>query len=47
MSIYFYKYMYLYSILMIISKKLDRLDLEIHEIGYEKHLTIDRDVAYH
>jgi hypothetical protein len=33
-SIHSYKYMYIYSISMIIFKKLSRLDLEIHKIDH-------------
>jgi hypothetical protein len=28
-------------------KLLGRLDLEIHEVGHQKRLTVDKDVAYH
>jgi hypothetical protein len=33
MSIYIYKYTYIYPILMSTYKKLNRLNLEIHEVG--------------
>jgi hypothetical protein len=32
---------------MNIFERLSRLDLEIHEIGHQECLTVDRDVAFH
>jgi hypothetical protein len=37
MIIYLYKYMYIYSTPMNTSKKLSRLDLEIHKFDHLKH----------
>jgi hypothetical protein len=31
---------------MITSEKLSRLDLEIHEIGHQKHIAVDRDANF-
>jgi hypothetical protein len=45
MSIYFYKYMYIYPISMNISERLSRFDFEIHEVGHQERLTVDRDVT--
>jgi hypothetical protein len=47
MSIYFYKYMYIYLTSMNISERLSRFDFEIHEVGHQERLTIDRDVTSH
>jgi hypothetical protein len=45
MSIYPYQYMYAHLILMSTSEKLSQLDLEIHEVGHQERLIIDRNVA--
>jgi hypothetical protein len=29
------------------SERLNRLDFEIHEVGHQERLTVDRDVASH
>jgi hypothetical protein len=42
---YPYKYMYVYPILMNTFKRLSRFDIEIHEVGHQKRLTVDRDVT--
>jgi hypothetical protein len=47
MSIYFYKYMYIYLTSMNISERLSRFDFEIHEVGHQERFTIDRDVTSH
>jgi hypothetical protein len=47
MSTHLYEYMHTHSILMITSERLSRLDLEIHEVGHQKRLAVDGDVASH
>jgi hypothetical protein len=42
-----YEYMHAQLTLMSILKKLDRLDLEIHEVGHQECFTIDKDVISH
>jgi hypothetical protein len=39
-----YEYIYVQSITMNTSEKLSRLDLEIHKIGYQEQLAVNRDV---
>jgi hypothetical protein len=46
MSIHPYEYTRTHPTLMSTSERLDRLDLEIHEVGHQEHLTIDEDVIY-
>jgi hypothetical protein len=46
-SIHSYKYTYAHPTSTSISEKLSRLDLEIHEVGHQEHLTVDRDIASH
>jgi hypothetical protein len=41
MSTHPYEHMYTYPIIMSISKRLSRFNLEIHKIGHEERLTID------
>jgi hypothetical protein len=45
MSIHPYEYMHAHSITMSTSERLNRLDLEIHEVGHQDRLAIDGDVA--
>jgi hypothetical protein len=47
MITYPYKYIYVHSILMNIFKRLSRFDIEIHEVGHQKRLTVDKDVTFH
>jgi hypothetical protein len=47
MSIHLYEHMYAHHIPMSISKRLSRLDLQIHKIGHQEHITVDRDVVSH
>jgi hypothetical protein len=45
MSIYLYEHTY--YIFMSISERLSKLDLKIHEVGYQECLVIDEDVVFH
>jgi hypothetical protein len=47
MSTHLYEYMYIYHTFMSISERLNRLDLEIHEVGHQEHLAVDGDVTSH
>jgi hypothetical protein len=47
MSTHSYKYTHTHSILMITSERLSRIDLEIHEVGHQKRLTVNRDIVFH
>jgi hypothetical protein len=47
MNTHSYKYMYAHPNHMSISKKLSRFNLEIYEIGHQKHLTVNRNIASH
>jgi hypothetical protein len=38
---------YAHTTSMSTFKKLSQLDLEIHEVGHQEHLTIDGDVTSH
>jgi hypothetical protein len=40
-----YEYTYAHFTPMNISERLIRLDLEIHEVGHQKHLDVDGDIA--
>jgi hypothetical protein len=44
-STHSYEHTYTHSIPMSISERLRRLDFEIHEVGYQKRLAVDGDVA--
>jgi hypothetical protein len=46
MITHFYKYIYIYTIFMITSKKLSRLDLEIHKVGHQERTAVDRDANF-
>jgi hypothetical protein len=41
------EHMYAYPIPMSTSKRLNRLDLKIHEVDHQERLTVDGDVASH
>jgi hypothetical protein len=45
MSIHPYKYMHTHPITMNTSKRLSRIDLEIHKVGHQERLTVDEDVV--
>jgi hypothetical protein len=45
MSTHHYEHMHIHHTPMSNSGRLSRLDLEIHEVGHQKRLTVDRDVA--
>jgi hypothetical protein len=47
MSTYSYKHMHTHSIFMSASERLSRLDLEIHEVGHQECIAVDRDVTSH
>jgi hypothetical protein len=47
MSTHLYKYTHTQSTPMSISERLSRLNLEIHEIGYQECLVVNGDVASH
>jgi hypothetical protein len=47
MSTHPYKYTYTHPTPISISKRLSRLDLEIHEVGHQERLAIDGDVVSH
>jgi hypothetical protein len=42
-----YKYTYTDSTYMSTFELLGQLDLKIHEVGHQKRLAVDRDIAYH
>jgi hypothetical protein len=44
-SIHLYEYTHTHPTRMTTFKRLSRLDLEIHEVGYQERLTVNRDVA--
>jgi hypothetical protein len=46
-SIYHYKHTYVHPTSMITSRRLSRFYLKIYEVGQQKHLTIDGNVACH
>jgi hypothetical protein len=35
------------SVIKSTSERLSRFDLEIHEVGHQEHLAVDKDVAFH
>jgi hypothetical protein len=45
MIAYLYKHTHAHSTYMSIAKRLSQSDLEIHEVGHQKHIAVDRDVA--
>jgi hypothetical protein len=47
MIIHFYKHTHIHFILMSNYKKLNRLDLNIYEVGHQERVTVDGDVASH
>jgi hypothetical protein len=47
MSTYLYEHMYAHSIFISTSERLNRLDLEIHEVGQQERLAVDRDITSH
>jgi hypothetical protein len=47
MNIHIYKYTYTYHILMSTFEILSRFDIEIHEVGHQKRLAINRDIVSH
>jgi hypothetical protein len=47
MSTHIYEYIYTHTISISISERLKRLDLEIYEVGHQKRLTVDGDIASH
>jgi hypothetical protein len=44
-QLYKHKHMYAHPISISISEILSRLDLEIHEVGHQEHLAVNRNVA--
>jgi hypothetical protein len=46
-QLYKYKHMYAHPTSISISEILSRLDLEIHEVGHQEHLAVNRNVASH
>jgi hypothetical protein len=42
-----YEYVHAHPTHIITSEILSRLDLEIHEVGHQEHLTVDGDVVSH
>jgi hypothetical protein len=44
-QLYKHKHMYAHPISISISEILSRLDLEIHEVGHQEHLVVNRNVA--
>jgi hypothetical protein len=42
-----YKHTHVHLTLMSTSKRLSRLDLEIHEVGHQERLAVDGDIASH
>jgi hypothetical protein len=47
MRIHSYKHTHTYPTSMSTSERLSRLDLEIHKVGHQEHLTVVGDVASH
>jgi hypothetical protein len=47
MSTHLYEYMYVHSTPMSTFKRLNRFDLEIHEVGHQERVTVDGDVTSH
>jgi hypothetical protein len=47
MSIHSYEHIHVYTIPMSTSERLNRLDLEIHEVDHKEWLVVDGDVASH
>jgi hypothetical protein len=47
MSTHQYEYTHVHPTPISTSKRLSRLDLEIHEVGHQERLTVDEDVASH
>jgi hypothetical protein len=47
MSIYLYEHTYAYPISMSIFKRLNRLDLEIHEVSHQECIAINGYVIFH
>jgi hypothetical protein len=45
MITYLYKHIHAHPTYMSISERLSRSDLEIYEVGHQKHIAVDRDVA--
>jgi hypothetical protein len=45
MSTHLYEHMYAYPIPMSISKRLSRLDIEIHKVDHQERIAVDRGVA--
>jgi hypothetical protein len=39
--------MHVHSISMSTFKRLSRLDLEIHEVGHQEHIAVDKNVVSH
>jgi hypothetical protein len=37
--------MHVYPILIITSKRLNRLDFDIHEVGHQEHIAVDGDIS--
>jgi hypothetical protein len=44
-STYLYKYTHAHPTHMSTFKRLSRLDIEIHEVGHQEHITVDRNVV--
>jgi hypothetical protein len=42
-----YEYTHAHHISMSIFKRLSQFDLKIYEVGYQKYLTVNRNVVFH
>jgi hypothetical protein len=47
MSTHPYEHIHTHPIFMSTSKRLSRLDLEIHEVGRQECLTVDGNITFH
>jgi hypothetical protein len=47
MITHIYKYIRIHTTPMNTFKKLDQLDLKIHNVGHKEYLAINKDVTYH
>jgi hypothetical protein len=47
MATHHYEHMYAHSTPMSTSKRLSRLNLDIHEVDHQECLTVDRDITSH
>jgi hypothetical protein len=47
MSIYLYKYIYVYHIFMSTSERLSRFDLKIYDVSHQERIAVDGDITSH